>query len=62
MTPKQNNTYILDIKTREKKSRGNFFSHYFVINYSKIKSTCNDQNSILFVEPIYQISRNSRNY
>ena len=32
MTPKQKNTYILDIKTREKKSRENFFNHYFVIN------------------------------
>ena len=55
MTPKQKNTYILDIKTGNilstllKRSKTNYYNHYFDINWN-IKNAWKGIKSILSVK------------
>ena len=55
MTPKQKNTYILDIKTGNilstllKRSKTNYYNHYFDINWN-IKNTWKGIKSILSIK------------
>ena len=56
MTPKQKNTYIPDIKTGNilstllKRSKTNYYNHYFDINWNNIKNTWKGIKSILSVK------------
>ena len=56
MTPKQKNTYIPDIKTGNilstllKRSKTNYYNHYFDINWNNIKNTWKGIKSTLSVK------------